>query len=212
MPSFDHIVIAVNDLEAAAQRYRDEHGLRFQPGGIHPGGTKNWANLFPDGSYIELLAVHDPALPYAGLVGRFLERHGDGLFHWALRTDDIETVASRTGVAPTGGSIDSVDGERQASWRFVSHPDPRRDGVGLPFFIQYDGDRRDVSVEERRSRARELGVEITEGRIEWVEVGADADLLSAWIGDDVLDIRITPDARGLQRVGVRVDGRETVLH
>ena len=211
MLSFDHIVIAVNDLETAAQRYRDEYGLLFQPGGIHPGGTKNWANLFPDGSYVELLAVHDPALPEAALVGRYLERHGDGLWHWGLRTDNIEAVASRTGVVPNGGSIDSVDGERQASWRIVSHPDPRRVGVGLPFFIQTDN-RRDLSVEERRSRARDIGVEITEGSIEWVEVGADAELLKAWIGDDVLDIRVSDQGRGLQRVGVRVDGRDAILH
>jgi len=209
---FDHIVIAVSDLEAAAQHYRDEYGLRFQPGGIHPGGTKNWANLFADGSYIELLAVHDPALPYAALVARYLERHGDGLFHWALCTDNIETVASRARVAPTGGSIDSVDGQRQASWRTVSHPDPRRAGVGLPFFIQYDHDRRHVSVEERRSRAQDIGVEITEGSIEWVEVGADAETISAWVGDDVLDIRISTQTRGLQQVGLRVDGRDVVLH
>src|SRR5687767_1562221 len=176
MLSFDHIVIAVKDLETAAQRLRDEYGLRFQPGGIHPGGTMNWANLFPDGSYIELLAVHDRTLPDAALVGRFLERHGDGLWHWALRTDDIDAVASRTGVVPTGGSIDSLDGDRQASWRIVSHPDPRRVGVGLPFFIQTDN-RRDLSVEERRSRARDIGVEVTEGSIEWVEVGADAEIL-----------------------------------
>lgn len=210
MLSFDHVVIAVRDLETAASRYRDEHGIRFQPGGIHPGGTKNRANLFPDGSYIELLAVHDPALPDAALVGRYLERHGDGLWHWGLRTDNIEAVASRTGVLPTGGSIDSVDGARQASWRIVSHPDPRRAGVGLPFFIQTD-DRRDLSAEERRSRARDIGVEITEGSIEWVEVGADAEILSAWVGDDVLDIRVSDKARGLQRVGLCVEGRDVVL-
>jgi hypothetical protein len=211
MLCFDHIVIAVSDVENAAQRYRDEHGLRFQPGGIHPGGTKNWANLFPDGSYIELLAVHDPTLPYAALIARYLERHGDGLWHWALRTDSIDAVASRTGVAPTGGSIDSLNGERQASWRIVSHPEPRRAGVGLPFFIEYETDRRDVSVEQRRSRARAMGIELTEGRIEWVEVGADANTLSAWVGSDELDIRISDGTRGLQRVGLSVDGRDAVL-
>lgn len=210
MLSFDHVVIAVTDLESAAFRYREEHGLLFQPGGIHPGGTKNWANLFADGSYIELLAVHDPALPDAALVGRYLERHGDGLWHWGLRTDNIEAVASRTGVVPTGGAIESVDGVRQASWRIVSHPDPRRVGVGLPFFIQTDK-RRDLSADERRSRARDTGVEITEGNIEWVEVGADAEILSAWVGDDVLDIRISAQARGPQRVGLCVDGREVIL-
>ena len=123
MISFDHIVIAVNDLETAARRYREDCGIAFQPGGVHPGGTKNWANLFPDGSYIELLAVNDAAVPSAALVRRFLERHGDGLFHWALRTDDIEAVAARTGVAVTGGSIDSIEGERQAK---LAHRVPPR--------------------------------------------------------------------------------------
>ncbi len=168
--------------DGCSARYHDEYGLRFQLGGIHPVGTKNWANLFADGSYIELLGVHDPTLPSAARVGRYLERHGDGLYHWALCTDSIEAVALRTGVALTGGFIDSVDGERQASYRFVSHPDH-------------------VPVEERRSRARDIGVEITEGSIEWVEVGAYAETLSAWVGDDVLDIRISPLTRGVQQVG-----------
>ena len=42
MISFDHIVIAVNDLETAARRFREDCGIAFQPGGVHPGGTKNW--------------------------------------------------------------------------------------------------------------------------------------------------------------------------
>jgi len=212
MISFDHIVIAVNDLETAARRFREDCGIAFQPGGVHPGGTKNWANLFPDGSYIELLAVHDATVPSAALVGRFLERHGDGLFHWALRTDDIEAVAARTGEAVTGGSIDSIEGERQASWRIVSHPDPRRVGVGLPFFIQYDGPRSDVSIEDRRAQAQEIGTELTEGRIDWVEVGTDPEVLAAWVGHDALDIRVSNERRGLQRVGLRVDGHDVVLY
>lgn len=211
MLTFDHVVIAVHDVEAAAAHLRHEHGLLFQPGGIHPSGTKNWANLFPDGSYIELLAINDPSLPSAALIARFLERHGDGLFHWALRTDDIETVAARTGVAPAGGSIDSHEGERQASWRIVSHPDPRRSGVGLPFFIQYDGPRRDSSVPARRARAAATGVEVTEGRIDWVETGADPAVLSTWVGDESLDIRVAAGERGLQRVELTVDDRDVIL-
>lgn len=211
MLTLDHIVIAVHDVEAAAAHHRDEHGLLFQSGGIHPSGTKNWANLFPDGSYIELLAIHDPSLPYASLIARFLERHGDGLFHWALRTDDIEGVATRTGVAPTGGSVDSPEGERQASWRIISHPDPRRSGVGLPFFIQYDGPRRDASVPARRARAAAAGVRVTEGSIDWVEAGADPAVLSTWVGDEPLDIRVVAGERGLQRVGLTVDDRDVIL-
>lgn len=211
MLAFDHIVIAVNDLETAARHYRDEYGIAFRQGGVHADGTKNWANQFPDGSYIELLAVDDPSQPSGTLVRRFLDRHGDGLYHWGLRTDDIEEVVSRTGVVPRGGSIDSVDGERQASWRFVSHPDPRRVGLGLPFFIQYDGPRRDVPVEERRRRAQETGTELTEGTLDWVEVGTDPEVLAAWVGDALLDIRVSDEGRGLQRVGLCVDGRDVVL-
>lgn len=208
---FDHLVIAVVDLEAAARHFRAEYGIVFATGGIHPGGTANSANLFPDGSYIELLAVHDASLPYAAVVSRFLERHGEGLFHWALRVDDIEAIAARTGIAPTVGWIDSIEGERQASWRIVSHLDARGVGVGLPFFIQYDGPGRDVPDEERRARAQARGIEVTEGRIEWIEVGTDADVLARWVGDDTLDIRVDRKARGLQRAGLCIEGREVVL-
>lgn len=211
MLTFDHVVIAVADLETAAQRYRDEYGLRFQAGGIHPVGTRNWSTLFPDGSYVELLAPHDVSQPFGSLVNRFIERNGDGLFHWALRTADIDTVADRTGVATTAGSIESVDGDRQGSWRTLAHPDPRRGGVGLPFFIEYDGPKHLVSVDERRARARRSGIEITEGSIEWVEVGADPDALRAWVADDRLEIRLATEGRGLRAVGLSVDGREIVL-
>ena len=37
----DHVVYGVTDLAEAAARLETEHGLRFIPGGRHPGGTVN---------------------------------------------------------------------------------------------------------------------------------------------------------------------------
>jgi hypothetical protein len=56
----DHIVYAVDDLEAAAERLRREFGFASVVGGRHPGwGTAN--RIVPLGrEYVELVAVVDP--------------------------------------------------------------------------------------------------------------------------------------------------------
>ncbi len=42
MYSIDHVVLAVSDLDEAAERLRRDHGLASVPGGVHPGwGTGN---------------------------------------------------------------------------------------------------------------------------------------------------------------------------
>ena len=74
----------------------------------------------------------------------------------------------------------------------MSDPDPRRVGVGLPFFIQYDGHRSEVSIEDRRALAQRIGTELTEGSLDWVEIGTDPEVLAAWVGRALpADIRVS---------------------
>src|SRR5512138_813197 len=55
-PSFDHAVIVVEDLAAAAQQFA-RSGFGVLPGGRHAGmPTHNALIPFADGSYLELLA------------------------------------------------------------------------------------------------------------------------------------------------------------
>jgi len=57
----NHIMYAVRDLDTAAARFADEHGLVAVAGGRHPGwGTENRI-VAPGGAYLELVQVADPA-------------------------------------------------------------------------------------------------------------------------------------------------------
>ncbi len=90
-PQFDHLGIAVRDLDAASRLY----GLL----GLREAGREVIAQeqvtvaLLPlaGGGRIELLAATSPDSP----VGRFLERRGEGLHHYALRVPNLEAAVAR---------------------------------------------------------------------------------------------------------------------
>jgi len=125
---FDHLVIAVLDLERASERFR-ALGFEVRPGGEHPGqGTYNAIIRFGL-DYIELLAIHDEAearaggLSGPGLVEYLREREW-GMAGYALATDDIAGDAARlqaTGlpvVGPFAMSRQRPDGSTLA-WRLL---------------------------------------------------------------------------------------------
>jgi hypothetical protein len=112
---FDHAVIAVGDLDAAAEAYR-RLGFDVQPGGRHTGkGTRNALIRFP-AAYLELLAVEDREEALAAgpsrvdLVRYLDETLGRGGFStFALRTSgdpgELDELVSRwraAGVAVSG--------------------------------------------------------------------------------------------------------------
>lgn len=94
---FDHIVIAVSDLDSAIQRYQ-QLGFDVRPGGRHTGrGTHNAIIRFGL-DYIELLSVYDEAEARASKLGGqvlldFLHEREGGLLGYALATADIEQEA-----------------------------------------------------------------------------------------------------------------------
>lgn len=105
----DHVVVAVPDLDVAAARLADEHGITALEGGRHPGwGTAN--RIVPLGScYLELVTVVDQDEAAASVFGRWVtDLLDDGaMMGWAVRTTDIAVAASRLG-------IDVVDGARRS--------------------------------------------------------------------------------------------------
>lgn len=90
----DHLVIAVIDLDAARETYR-RLGFTLTPVARHPFGTSN-ALAQLQGSFLELLAVTDPALisqPTAaefsfGDFNRRYLKHREGLSMLALKSTD----------------------------------------------------------------------------------------------------------------------------
>jgi methylmalonyl-CoA/ethylmalonyl-CoA epimerase len=114
----DHVGIAVEDLDAAVERYRrtlgvePSHRERVEDQGVEE-------VLFPVGtSFVQLLGALGPDTP----VGVFLAKRGPGMHHVAYRVDDVAASLSRLrdeGVTP----VDEVPrrGARDTLIAFV-HP------------------------------------------------------------------------------------------
>jgi hypothetical protein len=138
--ALDHVILAVGDLDSAAARLLDEHGLDSVSGGRHEGlGTAN--RIVPLGdTYLELIGVDDRDAatrnPFGRTVLRFAE-DGDGPFAWAVATDDIAMRAKRIGAELIAGSRTRPDGT-ELRWRMAGLEGSMADR-SLPFFLQWDG-------------------------------------------------------------------------
>jgi len=95
----DHLVIAVNDLSSASDRF-SRFGFTTTPLGRHPWGTANHLVQFP-GNFIELLGVVDAQalvpmsathFSFGAHNARFLERR-EGLSMLVLSTEDARADA-----------------------------------------------------------------------------------------------------------------------
>lgn len=131
--AFDHIIIAVRDLEAALADYR-ALGFTAYYGGKHTHkATHNGLIALADGSYIELLAPVDPDDIDASID---LLEAGEGFAGYALLSLELDADARRlaaSGPAFTGphpGHRSRYDGERVA-WQTINFDDQPRS----PFLI-----------------------------------------------------------------------------
>jgi hypothetical protein len=107
----DHLVLGVEDLEAAADELLDRNGLVALPGGRHPAwGTAN--RVVPLGStYLELVAVVDPAVAAGSAFGSWVAdmAAGRGGWGWAVRTREMAATAARLEVVPGTRGVVAVD-------------------------------------------------------------------------------------------------------
>jgi catechol 2,3-dioxygenase-like lactoylglutathione lyase family enzyme len=128
--AIDHVVILVSDLDVASADYA-ALGFTVMPGGEHAdGATHNALVIFPDDTYLELIAFRRPSLGHRWW-GRVAE--GEGLVDFALLpgaiADDIAAARDR-GLAiagPTDGGRLRPDGQ-QVAWQLGIPPTP-----DLPF-------------------------------------------------------------------------------
>jgi catechol 2,3-dioxygenase-like lactoylglutathione lyase family enzyme len=145
MLRFDHLVIAVRDLECAVAEFRDVLGFDAQMGGRHEAfGTRNAIARFGL-DYLELISVEDERLALQssrGALVRFLAKHQIGLCAYAVATDDLDSLASlalQVGIESTGPFAMNrrrPDGSR-LSWRLLV-PGGDQYFQMWPFFIQWD--------------------------------------------------------------------------
>ena len=206
MQRIDHVVYAVRDLDAAARRLLDEHGLASIPGGRHPRwGTAN--RIVPLGdSYLELLAVEDPSVAPA-LSGALLDAtaEGDRWYSICVGDDDLEATAARLGLEVRPGMRARPDGA-EIRWRGAGFDDPARP-PWLPFFIAWDVPA-DLLPGRAAAPAHPSGV----NGIEAVEVGGDRATLEAWLGDDGhgLPIVVVDDETGVRAVRLVTDRLDVI--
>ena len=150
--TFDHLVLAVPDLEAGVRDLARRTGVVPVDGGSHPGrGTRNaLVGLEHRGRarcYLELLGP-DPAQPAVapertmlgfGLLGATFEPH---LHAWAVRPADLDATlrtAAEAGVdvgEAVAASRATPDGG-QLAWR-LAVPDPLGLGGVQPFLIDWE--------------------------------------------------------------------------
>jgi len=90
-PSIHHIAIAVHDLDAALEFYRDGLGLEMTERREVPEEGVEVAFLAAGEGEIELLRPLDEE----SRVARFLEKRGEGLHHVCLAVGDVEAATER---------------------------------------------------------------------------------------------------------------------
>ncbi|WP_311173786.1 methylmalonyl-CoA epimerase [Halobellus ordinarius] len=128
--AFDHLGIATTDADDLAALFEvlcdapPVHKERF--------GGMDVRFLELDGGYFELLEPHDE-----GPIRGFLDSHGPGIHHIALRTDDIDAALDRAREA----GVDLVDEEpRQGAWGHeVAFLHPSSTGGVLVEFVAGEG-------------------------------------------------------------------------
>jgi hypothetical protein len=156
----DHLVLAVRDLDAAAAELDRLLGLQAGGGGRHPAfGTQNRLVWLGD-SYLELVAIVDPAVAAESWFGRLVHaetERGEGLVTWAVASDALESdVAGFQGFGsslgePVAGERRRVDGS-VVRWQ-VSLPE--RPGPVEPFLIEHDSASAEWTPADRAARSTE---------------------------------------------------------
>ncbi|WP_374455848.1 DUF6226 family protein [Nocardioides sp.] len=133
---FDHLVVAVEDLDEALARWRAA-GLPAERGGAHPVGTENVLVRGPRPAYVELIAAgseeSNPALDRI--------RGARGPISWAVAVDDIEAAHAALVAAgfdpapPVPGSRRTPSGD-VVEWK-VCDVDTGPYDDALPFLIEW---------------------------------------------------------------------------
>ena len=203
MLTLSQVIFGVRDLEAATARFR-ALGFDVLDGGVHPGvGTAN--RVIPLGEqYLELLGVVAPGEARASEYGRALLRateDGDRIVRWSLRTDDIEGVAARLGIAVEHRRRERPDGE-VLTWRAAGLEVALADAP-MPFFMQWDR----ADQYPGLMRAEHVNGARSVSRL-WVTPADDTRLRTWTEGADARVERASEAAPGIWSVGVETDAGE----
>lgn len=139
---FDHLVVAVRDLETARDAWT-RLGFTCTPRGRHRNlATGNYCIMFPK-DYIELIGIVDPSMPDRGLTSR-MDEGGEGLDRVAFAVRNVDATADALTSSGVGfrGPIDLhrplelPEGEVEPRFRLI-HFEDQQTTPGLHGFICY---------------------------------------------------------------------------
>jgi catechol 2,3-dioxygenase-like lactoylglutathione lyase family enzyme len=200
--ALDHVILAVPDLERAADALERVLGLRATRGGRHPTlGTEN--SVVPlGGAYLELVAVADEEAATGSAFGRSAlaaRTEGPRFTGWVARTDDLEAAAD--GAPVVALSRETPDGGR-ITWRMAALERLGDEGV-LPPLLSWDDE---ASAPPFADRDHPVG-RVTLDAVEIGDPDGELAVLPA-----VARLRIEPDEpRGVRCIHVLANGRELLI-
>jgi hypothetical protein len=201
----DHVLIAVTDLAAAAEEVEARYGLVSVEGGRHSGwGTAN--RIVPLGAaYLELIAVVDETEAADSAFGTWVAHAGPSLprpLGWAVRTNSIDEIAPRLGLAIVSGSR-KTPGNQLLKWQLAGIEEAAAE-PSLPFFIEWG---KGTPLPGRTLASHPAGAV----RIEKLELYGDVERLTAWLGPHRLPINVHEGEPAVARVVLAADSGEIVL-
>lgn len=201
MLRIDHVVLAVADLDRAAEALASR-GLATESGGTHPRwGTGNRIAPLGD-TYVELLGVVDHAVARSTMLGRAISERASGGDRWfalCLADDDLTGTAERLGLTIEAGSRTRPDGS-EVRWRGAGIEDPRRTR-DLPFFIAWE-------TPDTHPGTTPVSHPSGASAIRSVEIAGDDRRFAAWTGGADLPVRIVGGAPGVRAVVLETEGGE----
>ena len=129
----DHIGVAVEDIDAAIELYRDGFGMELaHRETVESQGVEAVLLDVGDG-HVELLAPLGPDTP----VGKYMAKNGPGLHHVAYAVDDIDTALKNIAAA----GVQLIDSEPRVGIRDsrVAFLHPRSTGGVLTEIVEPAG-------------------------------------------------------------------------
>jgi len=129
----DHIGVAVEDIDAAIELYRDSFGMELaHRETVESQGVEAVLLDVGDG-HVELLAPLGPETP----VGKYMAKNGPGLHHVAYAVDDIDAALEKIAAA----GVQLIDSEPRTGIRDsrVAFLHPRSTGGVLTEIVEPAG-------------------------------------------------------------------------
>ncbi|HXU85465.1 MAG TPA: VOC family protein [Verrucomicrobiae bacterium] len=200
----DHVVLAVDDPDAAAATLERRLGLAATGGGRHAAyGTVNRLVWLGD-AFLELIGVVDAGVARGSWLGRSVLdslEGGGGLVTWAIAVDDLDDALRWA--PPKGGLLGPADGERRrpdgriVRWRSAR---PAEVSPTAPFLIEHDLHAAEWSAPEREARQAERHPLGGRARLASLEVETPSPAVAAGRLRSLLAAAVEPAGRSAVRV------------